>query len=60
MPILEIKEVYRMLNQEVEVKDFALKHANKFVYWELTHPNLVALMSLFYKLACKFRNILKQ
>lgn len=59
MPISEIKEVYRMLNDEDDVKDFALKHANQFVYWELTHPNSVVLMSLLYKMARKVRNILK-
>ena len=59
MPIPEIKEVYRMLNHEVEVKDFALKHADKFVYWELTHPNIVIIMSVVYKLFLNLRNRLK-
>lgn len=60
MPINEIKEVYRLLNQEPEFKEFALKHCNKFVYWELTHPHCVMLISPFYKLIRNIRNLIKK
>lgn len=59
MPIQEIKEVYRMLNAEEEFKEFALKHADRFVCWELKHPNCVLLISLVYKITRSLRNLLK-
>lgn len=59
MPISEIKEVYRMLEKEPEVKAFALQHANRFVRWELTHPHMVMATAPFYKFLRNIREILK-
>lgn len=56
MPIGEIKEVYKMLNAEPEVKAFATLHANRLVHWELTHPYMVMVISPFYRLVRYLRN----
>ena len=56
MPISEIKEIYRMLDEEPDVKSFALQHANRFVRWELTHPYLVMALSILYRMVRYIRN----
>ncbi len=57
MPISEIKEIYRMLDEEPDVKSFALQHANRFVRWELTHPYLVMVLSILYRMVRYIRNV---
>lgn len=49
MPFAEQRQLYRMLDEEPEVKAFALQHAKKLVRWELTHPMMVMVISPFYK-----------
>ena len=57
MPFNEQRILYRMLDEEPEVKAFALKHASKFVSLELRHPYLVMAISPIYRLARRMRNI---
>lgn len=59
MPLSEIKQVYKMLNAEPEVKAFALQHSNKIVHWELMHPYSVMTFSLLYRFARTIREIIK-
>lgn len=59
MPIRELKDVYRMLDEEPEVKSFALTHSNSFVRWELTHPRSVMMISIVYKLIRSIRELIK-
>jgi glycosyltransferase involved in cell wall biosynthesis len=59
MPIKEIREVYRLLDTEPEIKAFALKHSNKAVHWELNHPVCVILISPIYKFIRSLRKLLK-
>lgn len=59
MPISEIKEVYRMLDEEPEVKAFALQHANRIVRFELEYPYAVMAIAPFYKLMRNIREIIK-
>lgn len=56
MPKSEIKEVYRMLDAEPDVKAFALQHANRFVCWELTHSYLVMVIAPLYQAIRYMRN----
>ena len=51
----EQKRLYRMLDEEPEVKAFAMQHADTLVRFELTHPRLVMAISPLYKLARKIR-----
>lgn len=59
MPIAEIKEVYRMLNKEPEVKEFAFQHANRLVRFELEHPYIVMVAAPFYKMLRIIRETIK-
>ena len=60
MPIVEIRSMYRMLDEEPEIRDFALQHCSKLVHWELTHPYMIIVISPFYKFARHIRNIIKR
>lgn len=53
MPISELRMLYKMLDEEPEVKDFVMRHANRIVRFELTHPQIVMAISPFYRLARK-------
>lgn len=55
MPISELKELYKMLDEEPEVKIFVLRHADKFVRFELRHSWLVMAISPIYRLARTMR-----
>lgn len=59
MPISEIKEVYRMLDKEPDMKEFALQHANRFVQLELKHPYIVMAVAPFYRFLRNIREIIK-
>lgn len=50
MPFEEQRKLYQMLDEEPEVKAFAMQHANKLVRWELTHPRMMMAVSPLYKL----------
>ena len=55
MSFKEQRVLYGMLDEEPDVKAFALQYANKLVRLELTHPRLVMAISPLYKLARKLR-----
>ncbi len=50
MPFAEQRKLYKMLDEEPEVKAFALRHANKLVRWELMHPRQVMMIAPIYKM----------
>lgn len=50
MSFEEQKQLYKMLDEEPEVKEFALHHANKKVWWELKHPWAVMVVAPFYRI----------
>ena len=58
MPFAEQRKLYKMLDEEPEVKAFALQHANKLVTWELKHPWLVMAISPIYRMVRWFRDLL--
>lgn len=55
MSMSEQRQLYRMLDEEPEVKRFALQHVNKYVRWELEHPRLVMAISTIYRLVRRMR-----
>jgi glycosyltransferase involved in cell wall biosynthesis len=50
MPFEEQRKLYKMLDEEPDVKAFAMQHANKTVQWELRCPWLLMAISPFYKM----------
>ena len=60
MPISELRQLYRMLDEEPEVKAFAMQHANKLVRWELKHPWCVMAISPVYRLVRGMREMVKK
>ena len=57
MPKSELQMVYQMLDEEPEVKAFALGHANRIVRWELAHPFIVVAFLPLYQLIRRVRNV---
>lgn len=58
MSIPEIRKLHTMLDEEPDVKEFALRHANKLVRWELTHPCMVMAISPIYRMVRYLRDII--
>lgn len=56
MPILELKEVYRLLDLDSSIKEFALSHCNKFVRYQLTHPTITIILNCIYRPMTILRN----
>lgn len=56
MPMNELRDVYRMLDGEPEVKNFALAHCNSQVRFMLEHPILTMMMNCVYRPLVAVRN----
>ncbi len=49
MSLSEINKLYRMLDAEPEIKDFALIHCDKYVRFEILHPFITKTISIIYR-----------